>query len=466
MIKPRFAMASRLLPLAAALILAGCTLGPDYQRPEMELPSQLAARQSQAAIGDRWWKLFNDPVLEKLVDESLANNRDLRAAAERIEQVRAQFVITRAQGLPGARIEGSRSRDRSSELVGFAPPPDAVETDTNRLVVRAAWEIDFWGKFRRANEAARADLAASEAGRDAIRNGVVGETIRGYYALRALDEARSVSLRTLEGRRKGLELQQLRYDAGIVSELELAQVQSDVAGAEALVPAIEQRRVRVEGALAVLLGRSPRAVFEPKIERGMSPPVDVIDVPAGLPSDLLLRRPDLRAAEQGLVAANASIGVARAQLFPSISLTAFYGGESQDLSDLFKGPARTWSVAAGLLQPVFGAGQLRAGVDAAESRQREAAIRYEQAVANAFRETRDAIYAQSTAREIYAANVVRERALSRAYDLAKVRYDNGTVSLFDVLETERQLLFIRLDAIDAERDRRTAIVDLYMALGG
>ncbi|QJR15846.1 efflux transporter outer membrane subunit [Usitatibacter palustris] len=456
----------KFLPLVAALVLAGCTMGPDYVRPEMDVPKDFATRQSTVPVADRWWALFNDPVLEKLVDEALIANRDLKVAAERIEQARAQFVITRAEGLPRVGIEGSRSRDRSSERIGFAPPADAVETDTNRLVLRAAWDIDFWGKYRRGNEAARAELAATEAGRDAIRLSLIGEVVRGYFALKALDDARVVSLRTLETRRQGLSMQQLRYDSGIVSELELSQVQSDVAGAEALVPAIEQRRTRQEGALALLLGRSPRAVFQAVIDRGPNQPPMAVEVPAGLPSELLQRRPDLRIAEQRLVAANARIGIARANYFPAISLTGFFGGESQQLSDLFSGPARTWSIAAGLLQPVFGAGQLISAEEIADSRTREAALLYEQAVANAFRETRDAISAQSTAREIATAQQVRERALSRAFDLARIRYDNGTVSLFDVLEVERQLLLVRLESIDAERDRRAAIVDLYLALGG
>jgi multidrug efflux system outer membrane protein len=194
-------------------------------------------------------------------------------------------------------------------------------------------------------------------------------------------------------------------------------------------------------------------------------PAMMVDVPAGLPSDLLLRRPDLREAEARLHAANARIGVARAAYFPSITLTGYYGGESQVLGDLFSGPARTWNIAGGLLQPLFAAGQIRGGVDLANARTREAAELYQKVVANAFREVRAAIAAQTNLREASAAQQARERALTRALELARLRYDNGTVSLFDVLETERQLLLVRLEAIDAERDRRAAIVDLYLALG-
>ncbi len=452
--------------VALASLLSACAIGPEYVRPHQDLPASFNATQSTVPVADRWWGLFNDPVLNVLVEEALVANRDLRAAAARIDQARAQFGIARAAQLPSAGIRGNASRDRLSESVGFAPPPEAVESNTYRLVVSASWELDFWGKFRRATEAARAELAASEAGRDAIRASLVGAVVRGFCARRAGDESLGVAPRTLLGRRKSIELQQLRFDAGVVSELELRQVESDVAAAVALIPQLEQRRTRQESALALLLGRSPRAVFEGRIDRGTTATPEGFEVPAGLPSDLLLRRPDLREAEAGLHAATARIGVARAAYFPSISLTGFFGGESQQLSDLFKGPARTWSVGAGLLQPLFGAGQIAAGVDLADARTREAAALYEKALANAFRETRDAIAAQSSARDVLDAQRGREKSLARALDLARLRYDNGATSLFEVLETERQLLLVRLDAIDAERERRNAIVELYLALGG
>ena len=454
------------LVAAIALALAGCAIGPDYERPAVELPEKLVANPAATAMAERWWTVFGDPALDALVDEALASNRDLAAAAQRIEQSRAQFTVTRSEQLPAVGIQGSRSRDRSSEKGSFPPPPESIESNTNRLVLRASWELDFWGKYRRATEAARADLAATEAGRDAIRASLVGEVTRGYFNLRALDESRAVALRTLEGRRKGLELQKNRFDAGVVSELDLRQVESDVAGAEALVPQVERNLAAQEGALALLAGRSPRAVFEARVARGPIATPAAVEVPAGLPSDLLLRRPDLRQAEERLKAANARIGVARAAYFPSITLTGFFGGESQQLSDLFTGPARTWSLAAGLLQPVYGAGQIAAGVDLADARTREAALAYQQAIANAFRETRNALVAQGATREALRAQRERERILTRGLELARLRHEGGAVSLFEYLETERQLLLVRLEAIAAERERRDAVVDLYLALGG
>ena len=448
-----------------ATLLSACTVGPSYTRPDVDLPKDFGVAQSPSPAPERWWALFNDPVLDRLIDEALAANRDLKAAAERIEQARAQLGITRADQFPSVGIDASAARNRSSELGSFPPPPEAIESSTYRAVIRASWEIDFWGKYRRATEAARAELRASEAGRDAIRATLIAEAARGYFALAALDRRIEIALRTLEGRNKSFELQKLRFDSGVVSELELRQVESDQAAARALVPLVGQQRMRQEGALMALLGRSPRDIFETKVASGTPGAPVAVEVPAGLPSDLLLRRPDLRQAEERLHAANARIGVARAAYFPRITLTGFFGGESQSLGDLFSGPARTWNVAAGLLQPIFGGGQLKGGVDLANARTREAALLYQDAIAKAFREARDAIAAQTTAREIAVAQEARERSLARALELAKLRYDNGAVSLFEVLETERQLLVARLDAIDAERDRRSAIVELYLALG-
>jgi multidrug efflux system outer membrane protein len=454
-----------LIAAAFGAALAGCAVGPDYARPEPELPRELAARQSAAPAAHRWWALFSDPVLDRLIDEALAANRDLRAAASRIEQARAQAAITRAEQLPSVGIDAKRSKDRASERGGFPPPAEDIQTNTHRAVVRLAWELDFWGKYRRASEAARADLLAAEAGRDAVRASLIADVARAHFAIEAIDLRRAVALRTLEGWRIGLDLFKRRLDAGVISELDYYLFEAQLRAAEGVVPAIERERTRQEGALAVLLGRSPRAVFEANIERGQAGALESVEVPAGLPSDLLRRRPDLRQAEAQLMAANARIGVATAAYYPSISLTGFVGGESQALADLFTGPARTWSIAAGLLQPIYGGGQIQGGVDLADARTREAAARYDALVANAFREVRDAIADQSTAREVLLAKRAREESLARALELAKLRYSEGLTGLLELLEAERQLLDVRLERIDADRDRRNAVVDLFLATG-
>jgi len=448
----------------ASLLLVSCTVGPDYKRPDLDLPRDYGVTQSSATAPQKWWSVFGDPVLDRMVDEALAANYDLKAAAARIENARGRLAIARAPLTPDVGVKGSVSRDRASALGSVPIPPDFLETKTHRLELAASWELDFWGKYRRGSEAARAELVATEAGQEAIRLSLIGEVVRGYFALEALDRRLDVAERTLTGREKALEMQKVRLDAGAVSELEYRQVESDLLGARALVPALRQLRIRQEGALAVLLGRTPRDVMEARIDRG-APGLPTVEVPAGIPSDLLLRRPDVRVAEEQLHAANARIGVARAAYFPSITLTGYYGGESQALGDLFTAQARTWSIAGGLLQPLFAGGQIRGGVQAAEASTIEAEMTYRKAVANAFREVREAIAAQSNLREVAVAQRGRETALERTYELARLRYDNGAVSLFDVLDTERQLLLVRLEAIDADRDRRDAIVDLYLALG-
>ena len=456
---------TRPLMMMLALVASGCAIGPDYQRPDTDLPKDFGVVQSEARAPERWWSLFQDPVLDRLVDEALAANRDLRAAASRIAQARAQFVVARAALSPDAGVEYDASRTRSSEQGSFPPPPEFIESSTHRLVLRASWELDFWGKYRRATEAARGELAASEAGREVVRRSLVGEVVRGYFALRAIDRRLAALELTRGGWQKALELQKLRLDGGLVSELEYRQVESNLRTAAAFVPVARQQRVTQEGALAVLLGRSPRELFTAEVARGDPETPVAVEVPAGLPSDVLLRRPDLREAEERLRAANARIGAARAAYFPTITLTGFFGGESTQLGDLFSGPARTWSVAGNVLQPLFAGGQIRGGVALAEARTSEATELYQVAIAKAFREVRDALAAQANLREAHVAQLERERALARTAQLAHLRHDNGAVSLFEVLEAERQLNVARLEVIDAERERRNAIVDLYLALG-
>ena len=466
--QPRGGAAIALILVLLALLvmfLQGCTVGPDYKRPELDLPEKYGVVQSTAPASAEWWKVFNDPLLDKLEAEALEHNHDLRAAAQRIEQARAQVSIARADQFPSVGVEATRNRTRSSSVGPIPLPPDFIETTDNRLVARFSWELDFWGKYRRASEAARADLVASEAGRDAVRLSLLSDVAHGYFTLLALDRHLAVVEQTREGWARSLELQKLRMEAGAVSELDYRQIESQLRATEALIPPLRLARTRQEGALALLVGRTPREVYAANVERrdmgGPSP----IEVPAGLPSDLLLRRPDVVQAEAQLHAANARIGVARAAYFPSISLTGFYGGESQALHDLFTSPARTWSLAGDILQPLFAGGQITGGVDLANARTREAVELYQKAVANAFREVRDAIAAQTDLRDAANAQLERERSFVRTLDLSRLRYDNGAIDLFELLATERLLLAARLDAIDAERDRRNAIVDLYTALG-
>lgn len=459
--------------LIAALVSGCITLGPDYKRPAIDTPETWpasAATPSPASQAPaQWWRGYNDPALDAMTEEALAHNADLRLAIARVDEARAAVGIARADQYPGASANGSASRNRASQDTGLGIPPgtDPVYNDM-RAALNTSYEIDLWGKYRRAAEAARADLLATEFNRDAVRLTLIADVSRGYFNLRSLDAQVAVARRTISSRLESLDLQQKRFDAGVVSELELRQVEAESSAARALLPSLERRLAQQETALSVLLGRSPRAIVGSPPERGAAiealtvPPV----VPSDLPSDLLERRPDLRDAEQRLVAANARIGVAKAAYYPSISLTGLLGGESTTLADLFTSPARIWRFSASAAQTVFDAGRTGSRVEAAQARQQQALAQYQSAIQNAFHDTLDALVAQRKARETLEAEQARVTALSTALKLARMRYDNGVVSLLDLLDAERGLLDAELNRVEAQREQLAATADLFKALGG
>lgn len=453
------------------LALAGCAASPGYQQPEMELPAAWPAAAPDAwpgaSAGERGWSLYRDPVLERLIDEAIAHNADLQAALARVEEARALAGIAEADRYPTLSAGFSRQRSKSS-LEGTMPPPAGLPRIQNsqRATLDAAWEIDLWGKYRRAGEAGQADFLAAEWARRGVRLRLAAEVAQQYFALAAADAQADTARRTLESRRETLDLFRKRLAAGVVSEYDLAQAEAEAAAARAQLAAFEQARERAQGALALLLGRSPRQVMADVIERGAPPALSADVVPDGLPSELLLRRPDLREAEQRLVAAQARIGAARAQYFPALSLTAYLGSESTALKNLFSGPAGIFQFAAGLSQPIWNAGRIGFSVDAAQARRDEALARYRQAVAAAFKDVRDALAAQAAARETLAAETARAEALGRALQQARLRFDAGLSSRLEVLDVERNLLQAELARIEAERARKAALADLFKAVGG
>jgi len=457
---------------ASALIIAGCaSVGPDYQRPTMELPASWSSvtQPGGAVKSQRWWSLYADSNLDRLMDEALVQNADLVLAMARVDEARALLGVARADQFPEAGIRIDRSRTRNSQ-VGSTPMPESFPliNNDNRATLEASYELDLWGKFRRGTEAARADLLASEAARDGVRLALTADVARAYFTLIALDAQAAITRRTIETRSEALTLQKKRYSSGVTSEFDLRSVEAELASAEALLPTLEGQRAQQQNALAVLLGRSPKAIVESNIERAamnLEAQYELI-VPQGLPSDLLLRRPDLREAEERLVAANARIGVARAAYFPSISLTGYLGGESTSLADLFSGPARIWQFAAELTQPLLTAGRLSSQVEAASAREKQAVAQYQKAVQSAFRDVQDALSTQVNAREVLDAERRHMAALSQSLKLAKLRYDNGIASQLDVLVTERSLLSAELNRVDALRAQRVAVADLVKALGG
>jgi len=449
-----------------AILLAGCALGPDYQRPSLDLPppSPAAGLVAAPAAALPWWSVYQDPALDKLIAEALAHNTDLSIAAARVTEAEAQFGITRADQFPSLYATAGRVRSRASQDAPNFQPGIPLESTSNKAAVNISFDLDFWGKYRRATEAARADLMAVEANRDAVRLALESGVAQGYIALLALDAQLSISQLALLRAKEQFEMQKVRFDAGVSSEFEFRQREAEYDAARAQLPPVEAARAKQERALAILLGRSPRAIIGDKIERAGT--LSAPQLPAGMPSELLLNRPDVRKAEQELIAANARIGVARAAYFPSISLTGFLGSESTALHNLFSGPARTWRFAGDLTEPLWGAGRLNSQADIANARNEQAVQVYRAAVANAFREVADALAEHAKAREVAEAEAKRVASLTKAWKLAILRYDQGVSSQLDVIDTERGLLQGEFDRIAAERDLRLSVADLYHALGG
>lgn len=455
-------------PIAA--LLAGCALGPAYERPAAELPAAWtdAPAQGVKAPAARWWTMYGDPALDALVEESLAHNQDLALAVARVDEARARAQVVDSERFPA--VDGSFQRDRSRSSGRSAiplPPSVPLERNDYRAQLNVSYEVDLWGRLRSASNAARADLLASEAARETVRITLVTEVVRAYFTLVALDAQLVATRRSLALRSEGLVLQKVRNEAGLINDFTLRQLEAEVAAAQAQLPTLESSRTAQELALAVLLGRSPRAIMEGTVARvtAQGAPAAPV-VPEGLPSDLLLRRPDVVQAEQGLIAANARISAARANLFPRIGLTGYLGSESAALGDLFTNPARIWQLAFGLAQPIFQGGRLFAEVDAVKARERQAVAQYQKTLQEAFREVRQALNTQIKAREAFDAESARTVALTDAARLARIRYDNGLISQLEVIDADRSLLQAELNRSDALRIQRAAVADLVKALGG
>ena len=464
--------------LAASLALAGCgsfgvAVGPDYQRPVLEMPKTLAALSTQNTAGINvdllsWWKSFQDPVLNSLLDEANANNQDLVLAAGRIEEARATVSGTHANRFPVVDATLSGSKSRTSQNGGKLPAGAKPVSKDFQVGLNASYEIDFWGKLARADEASRARLLAQEASRGLVQSSLYSTLAQNYFALRAYDAQAALSESALMTRQENLRLQQKRFSAGSVGELDLHLAESEAAAAEISLVQAKQALANTESAMAVLLGRSPSAIAQPVIVRGSS--IDglyqALSLPADLPSDLLNRRPDIISAEQALVAANADVGQAKASYFPSVKLTTGIGNESRVLQDLFNPTSLLWNVGASIVQPIFRAGAIGAVVSAAEARKTQALAQYVLTVQGAFREVHDALTNTNANTQIYAASKRRVIALKDSLRLADLRYKNGYSSYLEVLSAQRDLLQAEASLIDTQRAHLTAVVNIYKAVGG
>lgn len=456
---------SRIAALSLVLLLlAGCTIGQDYVRPAVDSPGGWRVDYGAAAetANTRWWELFGDPVLNGLIDTALRENKDVRIAAARVEEFAARVDIFRSGFYPQIGYDGEGSRNRVSREAYGGTGVNERKYNNYSISANLGWELDLWGRIRRSTEAARAELLAQEENRRAVILSLVSAVATSYVTLRQLDRQLEVARETLETRSESLDLFRLKFRGGVVSELEVAQVRTEYEQAAAAIPPLELQIALTENALSVLLGHNPE-----DMPRGRSIDELVLPgVPAGVPSQLLERRPDIRAAEQELIAADARIDVARAQYFPTISLTGLFGYASDALSDLLQNSANIWSIGGSALGPIFTGGRISAQVRASEAVQRQALVGYLQSIQTAFREVDDALVSVQKAREQLVAEGRRVKALDDYARLAMLRYDEGYASYIEVLDAQRFLFDAELQYVAVQGDVYASLVSAYKAMGG
>ena len=448
------------------LLLTGCTLGPKYKRPAVTVPDSYrglapdAGPQTAASLGDeKWWTVFQDEQLQALIREALAQNYDVRIAAARVLQAQAALGITRSEQFPT--ISGGAGainvRNPQTKLI------PAYETSANQLNLSLFWELDFWGKFRRATEAARANLLATEWAQKAVISTLVSNVASAYFQLRELDLEMEISQRTLSSRKESLRLVEVRQKGGTTSLIDVRQSEQLVYAAAEAIPDLERRIEQQENFVSILVGRNPGAITRGKsLVENQFPPT----VPAGLPSSLLERRPDIQSAEHQLVAANALIGVAKAAYFPQITLTAVGGYQSSALSSLFTGPAGFWNFGGQLTQPIFTAGRIRSGVKLSEAQKQEALLFYQRSIQEAFREVADSLIAYRKNQEFREQQKLLTESAQDATRLADVRYRGGVTSYLEVLDSDTRYFEAELTLAQAQLNERLALVQIYNALGG
>ena len=421
---------------------------------------RITPKEAADTANTAWWKQFQDPVLNDLINTALLENKDVRIAAARMEQFMAQVDITRSGFYPQVGYGVAGSRDQASKNI--VPPGIESLTETWQAGLNVGWELDVWGRLRRATEAAQADLLAAEEGRRTVILSLVSSVATGYITLRSFDAQLEIANDTVKSRKESLDLFNLQFEGGVISELTLAQVRSEYEQAVAAVPEIERQISQTENVLSVLLGRNPGS-----IQRGL--PIDKLtlaSIPAGIPSDVLEKRPDIIQAEQNLIAANALIGVAKAEYFPRISLTGLLGVASGDLSELLESDSLVWSIGGDAFGAIFTGGRISAGVKQSEAYYKELLFRYQQSILTAFREVEDALVGTQKAREKLQAQERRVKALGDYASLARLRYDNGYSSYIEVLDAERSLFDSELNAVRTQSDVIVGLVNTYKSMGG
>lgn len=442
---------NKLLAVSLAALVSGCMVGPDYKKPEINTPTQWRnnASNTQNTTNSQWWKQLGDPVLNRFIDQAIQGNYDLKIAIARVNQYMGLYGATRSNLFP--QFSGSYNAQTGS------PSADQVS-----LSGGMNWQIDIWGELRRANEAALAELLAQEATQQGVMLTLVSEVAKTYVKLRELDKQLEITKETVASLKEGLDINTLRFQEGYTSDLEVQQNDSEYQRRSAQIPLYEQQVALTENALAVLLGSNPRT-----IERGLS--IDKLKlpaVPAGLPSDLLVRRPDIARAEQQLIAANAQIGVARAQYFPNIRLTGNVGQISTQVAALFTPGANFWTIGSAVVTPIFTAGKIAGEVRAAEAVQQAALANYKKTIITGFSEFENALISLIKTQQQEDKQTHRVAANRNYYHLSKVRYEEGYVAYLVTLDAIRQLFDAQVELTSARADTFKSAINLYLAMGG
>ena len=450
------------------LALTGCALGPNYHRPQVAVPDQFRNASPAAgpsSIADtKWFDLFQDDTLKQLVATALANNFDLQIAAERVLEARAQYGVTRAGLFPTLEAQGQFTASRTSSVgsFNFIPKDSNLSTSYTQAALSLSWEIDLWGRVRRLSEAARAQYLASEEARHGVTISLISDVMNSYFALREQDLELEIGQQTREIATHNLRLINLRHDRGAANGLEVHQAEQFLYTATAEIASVQRAIGETEDSIGLLLGNAPGDVPRgKKLEEITSAP----ELPAGLPSALIERRPDIRQTEQNLIAANAQIGAARALFFPQLSLTGLYGSQSRSLADMFTGPARLANIGPSAILPIFDA-RLRPNLHLTEAQKREVLVTYQKTIYGALREVSDALVAHDRTREQRMAEEKLVAALSESVRLSNLRYQGGLDSYLQVLDAERNLFGVQLTLAQLRLLELQSVVQLYRALGG
>jgi multidrug efflux system outer membrane protein len=459
-------MRQRILPLAlVALALAGCMVGPDYRRPAVDAPAafRFEPKQVAQAVDTEWWMQYGDPVLDRLIADALAANWSVKIAAANVDAAAAVVTQARAPLFPQVGYGANAGRMRFSETGGTAVDTYVANPqNVYQAAFSASWELDLWGRIRRQTEAAQANLLGTEQARRGVILSLVANVATNYIQLRGLDEALLVARKTLMAYAESLQIFRYQFQYGQVSQMNVAQAQSQYETAAAQIPVLEQQIAQLENAISVLLGRNPGPIPRGKPVAELAAP----PVPGGLPSQLLERRPDLMQAEDQLIAANAQIGAAKALYFPTISLTGAFGAASTDLSNLFKGPANAWSYAGSIVGPIFTAGLVSGQVAQAQATQKAALFTYEQAIESAFADVSNALVARQKLLEQLEAQERLVLSLQDYSRLARLQYEGGYAPYSTVLQAEQALFPAELNLATLRASTASAVATIYKAMGG